>query len=233
MADGSKHVQVFYSIVNDGRFADVYPNPTNLGTWLQLLLVADAMYPADAPIPAYVNRRSYRVLVDAGLVEDAPHQHYRMHGLARLRGERSNSARNAAAMRWQSERNAEPMPSRAEQSIEEQSRDAREDDDGRLDLEAFLLVRHRAPTPAQRRFLDVYQDVFDQTGPERAERLILRHPDDPIGALKTDLEAFRRERSDAAAKAEAPKPKPNRRPSGLTGINAELAKLLRDQEATA
>lgn len=88
--------------------------------------------------------------------------------------------------------------------------DAR-DDDNRKDLEAFVLVRHRIPTPAQRRFLDTYLDVFDVTGPERAERVILANPHDPIGALKADLDAFRAERLAKAEKAES-KPRPARDP---------------------
>jgi hypothetical protein len=102
--------------------------------------------------------------------------------------------------------------------------------DGRADLEAFLLVRHRPPTPRQRELMDNYIRVFDVTGPSRAERIILGHPDDPIGALKADLDAFRAERSAAAAVAEAPKP---RRAPGLTGANAELARLLAEKEGAA
>jgi hypothetical protein len=98
------------------------------------------------------------------------------------------------------------------------------DDDGRRDLEAWLLVRFRPPTPAQRRFLDTYCRVFDATGPERAERLILANPDDPIAALKADLQAFRAERS-AEAAAQESRPRAPRRPGGLSSVNAELARM--------
>ena len=95
------------------------------------------------------------------------------------------------------------MPRRDEHRRDETSIGAgTQPDDGRLDLEAFLIVRHRAPTPRQREFLDAYQSVFDATGPSRAERIILGHPDDPIGALKADLDAFRAERRAAADAAE-------------------------------
>jgi hypothetical protein len=105
--------------------------------------------------------------------------------------------------------------------------------DGRADLEAFLAVRFRAPTPAQRAFLDAYCRTFDVTGPARAERIIFANPDDPIGALKADWAAWREERKAEALAAEVPKP-PARRPArGLTGINAELAALLREQDAKA
>jgi hypothetical protein len=104
-------------------------------------------------------------------------------------------------------------------------------DDGRADLEAWLAVKYRIPTEAQRRFLDVYVGVFDVTGPERSARLIFSHPDDPIKALKDDLAAFRAERIAEAKVAEVPKPQPHRKASKLTGINAEIAKVLNAQYA--
>ena len=108
--DDRKYVRVYYSVVNDERFDEIYHDPRRFGTWLQLLLIADAMYPAEAPVPAYVHKASLKALVDCGLVELRAHQHFVMHGLASERQLRGHSARNAAAVRWQSERNANPMP---------------------------------------------------------------------------------------------------------------------------
>lgn len=120
-----RHVRVYYSIVEDERFADIYHDPRHLGTWLQLLLVADAMFPAASPLPAFVDPDSVKVLVEAGLIEEMPHKHFRVHGLSSERDKRSHSARNAAAMRWHTDtgtvRNAEPMPSRA-RAEQEQSK---------------------------------------------------------------------------------------------------------------
>ena len=82
--------------------------------------------------------------------------------------------------------------------------------------------------------MDAYVQVFDQTGPERAAKLIWANPDDPIGAMKADLAAFREERRTAAIAADVPKPQaPRKRASGLTGITADLAALLRAQDAAA
>jgi len=75
------------------------------------------------------------------------------------------------------------------------------------------MARHRLPTQRQRDFLDRYLDVFDVTGPQRMAELILRHPDDPIAALKADLDAHREERLGEIAKwSPPPKPKPKREP---------------------
>ena len=110
-AQEDPYVRVYYRIMDDPRFEAVYPDARVLGTWLQLLIVADAMYPARAPLPSYVHRPSLKVLVDAGIVELRHHSHYVVHGLASEREKRSQSGRNAAALRWQSKRNADPMHS--------------------------------------------------------------------------------------------------------------------------
>ena len=140
-----RYVSVYYSIVNDERFAEIYHVPSRLGTWLQLLLVADAMFPADAPIPSYVHRPSLKALVGCGLVEIRAHQHFRMHGLASEREMRSHSARNAAAVRWQTVRNAGGMP-RTEPHSTEQNRIARGNANGDFDrrVEATKRQLHRA-----------------------------------------------------------------------------------------
>jgi hypothetical protein len=124
-ADDRKYVRVYYSVVNDERFAEIYHDSRRFGTWLQLLLVADAMYPVDAPIPAYVHRPSLKALTDCGLIEIRAHQHFRLHGLASEREQRAQSARNAAAKRWQSDGNADSMPRQDEHRQDKTSNRAR------------------------------------------------------------------------------------------------------------
>lgn len=101
---------------------------------------------------------------------------------------------------------------------------------GRADLEAFCLVTRRAPTPRQRKVLDSVLDIHDESGPQWAADLILAHPDDPIGAVIAADKAWRAERLAEAQGAERKPPAPRRRAVGLTGVNAELAALLRAQE---
>lgn len=59
------------------------------------------------------------------------------------------------------------------------------------------------PTAGQRRVIESFLRAFDVTGDERAARLILATPEDPIGALITDLRSFRAERLEEAEKVEA------------------------------
>jgi len=111
---------------------------------------------------------------------------------------------------------------------------ARETFDGRTDLEAFLVITRRAPTPRQRRLLDEMLDRHDLTGPAWAADVMYRHPDDPIGAVIEADKAWRAERIAEAQAAEKPKPKPRRSP-GLPQttreIMAEMAILQREVSA--
>lgn len=235
----------YHDLVDDPKFTDIFPDDRHYACWSRLLMIADQAWPASAHLPATARRASVKKLAEVGLIDLLPDGRFRVHGLQHEREQRAANASHAATERWRNTpRNANGnaeriasapgtrMPRRDETSIDE----TRQDADGRDDLEAFLSVSFRAPTERQRAFLDGYCRTFDQTGPARAARLIFAHPDDPIGALKTDLQAWRDQRRTEAQAAEAPKPEPHRRPAkGLTGINGELAAMFRakDQEATA
>ena len=224
----TQYVRVYYSIVDDERFECVYGTP-HLATWLRLLLLADAMWPASAHIPATERRASLAVLTSCGLIEMLPGGRFRVHGLDSERERRKEAAAigGRARQRTLSERSANAMPplSLAKQSKDKQSRAEQVDPlDERVDIDAFVATRFRLPTPGQRAFMDAYVATFDQTGPERASRLIWGHPDDPIGAMKEDLAAFREERKAEALASEVPKPK-RTNGSGMSRVSDEIAKL--------
>ena len=109
--------RVYHEIVTHPRFAKVYSNPTALGTWLRLLLAADAMYPMPASMPA--RTPTVRLLIGVGLVLELPGNHYTMRGLEAERERRSAVGRNAAAVRYGYERSANALPAKQEQSKEE------------------------------------------------------------------------------------------------------------------
>ena len=96
--------RVYHSIVDDPMFETVYKDREALGQWLQMLLVADAMYPTSAPLPR--KNRAVTSLLLAGLVVELPGNRYTIRGLRAERERRSASARNAAAVRWHSGSNA-------------------------------------------------------------------------------------------------------------------------------
>lgn len=118
--DDRKYVRVYYSIQDDPKFDRVRSDVATLGTWLRLLMTADAVWPASADLPRWVKPSALRTLVGAELIDLLPEHRYRIHGLDAERNARRNAASNAAALRWHGEGNAEPMPSKAEPSKAEQ-----------------------------------------------------------------------------------------------------------------
>lgn len=114
--------RVYWSIQDDSRFAPVLRDDRALGTWLRLLLAADAAYPyrPTAPRPT----ASTRLLIKAELLIELPDGTYTMRGLKGERDMRSQTARSAAAVRWQGNSTAESMPRRDETRRDETSNGA-------------------------------------------------------------------------------------------------------------
>jgi hypothetical protein len=211
MTDLGPYARLYLCIPDDPKFAEVYDDDHHFAAYCRLLMIAEGPWPASAHLPITAQRESVEKLAAVGLIDLQPGSRYRVHGLDAERHRRSESARNAAAQRWHSGRiptpDATAMPRRDETSIDKTSNAiAREVPDGRDDLEAWLMVRFKPPTEAQRSFLDGYCRTFDQTGPRRAARLILANPTDPIGALKQDLADWRAQRAIEAIASEEPKP---------------------------
>lgn len=98
-AQTDPYVRVYYSITDDPKFADVYDDDAALALWLRLLIVADAIHPAAAPLPV-VNPDALAMLVAAGLVDLVGTTRYRIHGLVKERERRSSKARASANARW-------------------------------------------------------------------------------------------------------------------------------------
>lgn len=84
--------RVYWRVAEDERFAGIYPNDNHLATWLRLLMLADAMYPTAAPVPATAKARSVTALTDCGLIELLPGGLYRVHGLKSERERRGRVA---------------------------------------------------------------------------------------------------------------------------------------------
>lgn len=229
--DERKYVRFYYpEFVRDYR--DVYEDDAAYAAWMRLLVLAEQVWPLTPELPRSVRSRPLRLLVERGLVVIKGHE-FTIKGLDAERGRRHESARNAADARWSgaassangtaqrnADRTAEVMPKTSTRQDETRFA-AREVDDNRPDLEAFLVVRRRPPTPKQRRLLDEVMDRHDLTGPEWAADLIYKHPDDPIGAVLEADKAWRAERIAAAQAQEAPKPKP-RRSRGLPQTTREI-----------
>jgi hypothetical protein len=125
---------------------------------------------------------------------------------------------------------ASSVPSRTEPFLSEPSAVSSriEIPDGRSDIEAYVLVRRQAPTPRQRALLDGVLDRHDLTGAKWAADIILRNPNDPIGAVIEADKAWRSERIAEAVAAEKPKPQARRcrgLPQSARDILAEMQKI--------
>jgi hypothetical protein len=116
------YARVYHEIVDDPKFQRVYDNDAALATWLRMLLIADAMYPASAPMPR--RNSAVSLLVEVGLIQERPGNRFVVCGLQAERERRSESARIGAAKRWDNERNANAMPRRDETSKDKTSNGA-------------------------------------------------------------------------------------------------------------
>ena len=104
------YVRVYHdALMTD--YPEVYGNDGALATWLRLLVIADKMWPAPAELPRWARAKALAILTESGLVQLMPPHCFRIKGYDTERTARQDAARNAAAVRWQSGRNAEPMPS--------------------------------------------------------------------------------------------------------------------------
>lgn len=114
--------RVYWDLVDDPMFERVFQNDKALATWLRMLLIADAMYPASAPMTH--RNPTVRLLIDSGLVIEKPGNRYTIRGLNAERERRSAVGRNAVEQRWKYARNAPDVPRRDETSKDEKSSSA-------------------------------------------------------------------------------------------------------------
>lgn len=235
MSDDRRYVKVNHSLKDE--HPDVFYSDALFATYVRLRMIADASWPASADLPVNARKSSIKTLADKGLIVVTGYS-FRVPDLDDDRAVRSDAASNAARSRWGNadriaDGNALVMPTRAEA---DQSRPNQLSSDGREDLEAFLLVTRRAPTPRQRKLLDGLLDRHDLTGAKWAADIILKNPDDPIGAVIRADQEWRAQRIAEAQAAEAPKPTP-RRPHGLPQatreILAEMQALDREKRGAA
>ena len=101
--------RVYWSVLEDPKFDTIRGDVRLFGSWALMLVVADMAWPVPAFVPPSVPKAAIEQLAQCGLIDLLPGHLFRVHGLAAERERRSHSARNAAAVRWHTERNAEPM----------------------------------------------------------------------------------------------------------------------------
>jgi len=178
MSERAPHSRVYWTIRNDPRLADIYPNDALLATWLRLLLAADMSWPAPADVPASVRRRSLASLRVAGVIELLPGGLFRFHGLDTERGDRRSAAQASAGQRWGSERGPSGTPhgmrsdterharrdeTRRDETSVAPAREGASPDDGPL----LWLSRHRAGVPEGNGLHVKLIGLCERHGPEK------------------------------------------------------------------
>lgn len=115
MTDTRRYSRVYWSVMDDERFADVWPNQSALGLWLQLLLLADASWPVRPNLPPPSDELT--LLVQASLIIPVGRYQYRVRGMDDEKVRRQEHGRAAALHRWDAQgtaaSSAQNMPSQS------------------------------------------------------------------------------------------------------------------------
>lgn len=114
--DDRRYARFYYAeFIRD--YPTVYNDDGAFATWIHLLVIAEQMWPLTMELPRSVKPRALRVLAEAGLVR-SDGKSFALKGFDAERTRRRESGRKGAAMRWDSDSNANGMPStsQAEQS---------------------------------------------------------------------------------------------------------------------
>lgn len=202
-------LRVYYrDLIRD--YPSMWDDDAQLATWIRLLATADPAWPTPPELPRSVRSNPLQKLVALTLVT-LEGTRFRLKGLDSERSKRAVSGRVGAVVRWESERNANALPI-PKPSTKPSPESPQPPDDGREDIEAYLLVKRRAPTVKQRQLLDDILQRRDISGPRWAADIILANPDDPIGAVLEADKKWREERIREARSAERPKAQAKRRP---------------------
>jgi hypothetical protein len=111
--DDRRYARFYYpEFIRD--YPAVYRDDAAFAAWMRLLVVAEQMWPLAVELPRSVRPRPLRTLVEAGLVV-TDGETFTLKGLDAERSRRRDSARSAAAVRWDSASNAtayaDAMPS--------------------------------------------------------------------------------------------------------------------------
>lgn len=107
--DDRKYARFYYpEFIRD--YPAVYADDAAFATWMRLLVIGEQMWPMPVELPRSVRPRALRLLIEAGLVA-TDGTNFALKGLDAERSRRRDTARNAAAQRWDSGRNADAVPS--------------------------------------------------------------------------------------------------------------------------
>jgi hypothetical protein len=99
------YTRVYYRVLNDPKFAGM--SSAAWGHWVRLLVIADGMYPAPAPVPRWVEDGPMKELQERGIIDLEGEDYFRIHGMTGERATRSEAATFAADVRHVGQAEAE------------------------------------------------------------------------------------------------------------------------------
>jgi hypothetical protein len=155
MSDRAPYSRVYWTVIDDPKFDGIYEDDAAFALWMRLLINADALWPAPAPLHRIVKPKALAKLVDAGIVDLLPRDRYRIHGLDAERGRRRDAARtppkgdpDGPQTGGKREANGSPARALAETSREETNNSQDEHSIAReglpnLDQGAIRALEHR------------------------------------------------------------------------------------------
>lgn len=109
MADATedpRFVKVYRTILTDEKFARVRADRAALGTWLLMLLDADAQWPSPASLPRWATDAHIELLASVELIVLDGEDRYRVKGLDAERAKQRAKAKAAADARWNAREDA-------------------------------------------------------------------------------------------------------------------------------
>jgi hypothetical protein len=206
MSDRAPYSRIYWSVMDDPKFDGIYEDDAAFALWMRLLMNADALWPAPAPLHRTAKPKALSKLVDAGIVDLLPRDRYRIHGLDAERGRRRDAARtppkregNGTQTGGKQEANGSPARVLAEPSRDEQRR--AEPSNGRADaMDTYWTLLGTYPNGRTKEWLQELVNEFDDV---RVSSALAAEANGPRQGVLSRVRDRLRSDADKAAKAKA------------------------------
>jgi hypothetical protein len=205
VSERAAYSRVYWSVVDDPKFATIFDSDPCLAAWLRLLLIADQAHPASGHLPSNVRRNAVIELERVGLI-DLTGNRFRIRGLDAERERRRLAATSRprtvpTPKHIRVPDGTQTVPERGARRDEDETRTRREDPPSppRPDVAALQSFGYNVTTK-RLRLLDEVAERHDLTGYEWAAKIIRANRADPIGAV---IEADRVWKAERRSEADA------------------------------
>jgi hypothetical protein len=241
VSERQPYSRIYWSIIDDPKFATVYDDDKRLATWLRLLIVADQAHPASPSIPFGTDKKALAHLTEVGLVVLGTGFRFRIKGLdaERIRRRPPNAGPPPEPDPFPSDPG--PGPDRdgvGTESVDEQSRDEQSKDETRTarapdPADAYWSLTGKYPNGGALSWID---DMSSSYGPESVVKAIAKaHLQDKSAAtllgraqdlLRSEARALdKQSQAEVRQRIEEKRAAP-RQVVDQEAVNAEIRKLM-------